>query len=420
MRTLSALEHFERSVRERLFVPDASNRQFIGAEVEMLALLADSGWPCPLEPVAGERRSTLGFLREYGTARGWREHRSSKGAPYFALPNGSTLNFEPGGQLELCTVPSRSVSDLIKETKAVLGDLRTAAHNEGIVLASVGIDPENPVDRVSLQLSSPRYVAMTRYFETIGPSGVRMMRQTAATQLSLDPGPRPEERWRLLCDVAPYLLAIFANSPRYAGRDTGDRSFRARCWRLLDPSRTGIPYPECPAADAYARFALEAVDMTRTDAAGTYRTFGDWANDDDATEAQWENHLTTLFPEVRPRGHLELRSIDAVEPELVGAALVLVAGLVYDPTSAREARDLVGGADEEMLNRATRCGLRDGVLLNGSQALVEIGLRGARALSADVIARSALEEATDLFARWTGKGLSPADARSTPETHVES
>ena len=407
----SPQQYFGASVRERLFAPDALDRRFIGAEVEMLAVLAESGWPCPLEATEGARRSTLGFLRAYGGSRGWRERRSAKGSPYFALPNGSTLTFEPGGQLELCTVPSGSVSDLTRETKRVLRELRAAARDEGIILASVGIDPENSVDRVPLQLSSPRYLAMTRYFETIGPSGVRMMRQTAATQLSVDAGPRPEERWRLLCDLAPYLTALFANSPRYAGVETGDQSFRGRCWRQLDPSRTGIPYPGCPAADAYTRFALEAVDMTRTGADGAYRSFGDWAIDDDVTEAQWENHLTTLFPEVRPRGHLELRSIDAVEPELVGAAVILVAGLVYDPTSAREARDLIGSADEEMLNRAAHCALRDSALLRGCQALVEIGLRGARALGSGVIAEAELEEATDLFAQWTGRGLSPADAR---------
>ena len=411
MTTLSSLEYFERSVRERLFAPDARDRRFIGAEIEMLPLLEGSGWPCPLEPTPRESRSTLGFLRPYGASRGWREHRSAKGSPYFALPNGATLTFEPGGQLELCTEPGGSISTLIRETTATLGDLRAAARCAGILLATVGIDPENPIDRVPLQLPSPRYVAMTRYFDTIGPSGVRMMRQTAATQVSVDGGRHPEQRWRLLCDLAPYLTAIFANSPRYAGRETGDRSFRARCWRRLDSSRTGVPYPGCPAVDAYARFALEAVDMTRTDAAGLYRSFGEWASDDDATENQWENHLTTLFPEVRPRGHLELRSLDAVEPELVGAALVLVAGLVYDPDAAHEARELVGAADEEMLNRAAQCGLRDESLRAGCTALVELGLRGARALGARVIAGSELEEATDLFARWTARGRSPADAR---------
>ena len=151
--------------------------------------------------------------------------------------------------------------------------------------------------------------------------------------------------------------------------------------------------------------------MTRRDASGAYRPFGEWASDDAATEAQWENHLTTLFPEVRPRRHLELRSIDAVDPEFVGAALVVVAGLVYDPAASREARELLAAGDEDMLVRAAHCGLRDRVLLNDCQTLVAIGLRGARALGARVIAGAELEEVTDLFAQWTGQGRSPADAR---------
>jgi hypothetical protein len=95
----------------------------------------------------------------------------------------------------------------------------------------------------------------------------------------------------------------------------------------------------------------------------------------------------------------------------VGAALVLVAGLVYDPTATREARELVGPADEEMLNRAAHCALRDKMLLSGCQALVEIGLRGARALGERVIESAELERAAALFGRWTGQGRSPADAR---------
>ena len=224
-----------------------------------------------------------------------------------------------------------------------------------------------------------------------------MMRQTAATQVSLDPGPDPAARWRLLCDLTPYLTAIFANSPRYAGRDSGFQSFRARCWRLLDTSRTGVPHPELPACEAYARFALAAVDMTRTDADGAYRRFGAWASEGRWTDAQWEHHLTTLFPEIRPRGHLELRCIDAVDPDLVGAALVLVAGLVYDPTATREARALMGPADEEMLNRAALCGLHDAAIADTAADLVALGLRGARALGEDVVGGAVLDSAEEFL-----------------------
>lgn len=410
MTTSAALDHFARSIRDRLFARSDAGSRRVGAEIEMLPLLSDSALPCPLEATNGQR-STIGFLRPYGAALGWRECRSPKGAPYFALPNGATLTFEPGGQLELCTPASGAISGLLRETRTMLDGLRRGAADAGITLVSVGIDPSNGIDRVPLQLPSPRYVEMTRYFETIGPSGVRMMRQTAATQVSVDGGAEPGDRWRLLSDIAPYLTAIFANSPRYAGRDTGCRSFRAHCWRELDDSRTGVPHPELPAVEAYTRFALEARDMTRRDESGAYRSFNEWAQDGAWTEAQWKNHLTTLFPEVRPRGHLEVRALDAVDSPAVTAACVLIAGLAYDEPAAMDARQLVSAADDDILRRAARCGLHDLVIGETATSLVEIGLKGAAALGAEVIGGAELEEAAAFFSEWTARRRSPADAR---------
>jgi glutamate--cysteine ligase len=411
MTATAALDFFARSVRERLFVPQADEQRRVGAEIEMLPLLSGSGLPCPLEPSAEDERCTLTLVRAHGGALGWQERRSAKGAPYFALPNGSTLTFEPGGQLELCTPPCASISDLLAAARATVTGLRAAASDAGIELVSVGIDPQNDVTAVPLQLSSERYVRMTRYFDSIGPSGVRMMRQTAATQLSVDPGPDPAARWRLLADLTPYLTAIFANSPQYAGHETGYRSFRARCWRLLDPSRTGVPHPELPPYEAYTRFALDAVDMMRCARDGSYRPFGDWAAEGQWSDAEWENHLTTLFPEVRPRGHLEVRSIDALEPETVGVPLVLLAGLVYEPRAAAAARDIAPAADEEMLNRAARCALRDAEVGSVAADLAAIGLAGARALGDDVIGGAEVERTEHFVREWTLHRRSPADSR---------
>jgi glutamate--cysteine ligase len=410
MTATAALDFFARSVRERLFVPRGDESRRIGAEIEMLPMLMGSGLPCPLEAVKHDPRCTLSLVRAHGESRGWREMRSAKGAPYFALPNGWTLTFEPGGQLEFCTLPSSSVSALVREVQVVVRELRLAALESEIELLSVGIDPRNDIHAIPPQLHSPRYERMTRYFDRIGPSGVRMMRQTAATQVSLDPGLDPARRWRLLADLTPYLTAMFANSPRYAGRATGHRSYRARCWRLLDPSRTGVPQANLPACEAYTRFALDAGDMSRTVLDGSYRSFGEWAADGQWSEAGWEDHLTTLFPEVRPRGHLEVRSIDALGPEMVGAPLVLLAGIVYDRASAEEAERLVPAADEEMLNRAGECGLRDERVATIAADLAELGLRGARELGEYVVGGAELDEAQQFFTDWTLRRRSPADA----------
>ena len=408
--TAAVQDFFARSIRDQLFVPRPTDLQRVGVEIEMLPFFADSGLPCPLDATPDEKRSTLVLLRAYGTRFDWEERRSSKGAPYFALPNGWTVTFEPGGQLELCTLPRASISRLLREVQATIIDLKRAAVEAGIDLASVGIDPRNDIRRVPLQLHSPRYERMTRYFDAIGPSGVRMMRQTAASQVSLDPGSDPERRWRLLADLTPYLTAMFANSSRYAGEETGYRSFRARCWRSLDPSRTGVPYPELPACEAYTRFALDAGDMSRTAPDGSYRSFGEWAADGQWTAPQWDDHLTTLFPEVRPRGYLEVRSIDALGTEMLGAAVILLAGLTYDEQTAEEAKGLLPPADEEMLNRAARCGLRDEEIAGVAAELARLGMRGARALGNDVVSGADLECAEEFFRTWTLERRSPADA----------
>lgn len=400
---------FARSVRERLFVPQSEDRRSVGLEIELLPRFAESGTPCPLGPGEAGSRSTLAFVRQYGEGAAWREEQSAKGAPYFRLPDGGMLTFEPGGQIELCTRPRRSLGQLLGEIRITLGGLRRAAADIGVELASEGIDSRNDISAIPLQIESDRYARMTRYFESIGPSGVRMMRQTAATQVSLDGGVDPAARWRLLCDLAPYLTAMFANSPRYAGADTGFASFRARCWRLLDPSRTGVPEPRGSACEDYARFALDAVDMWRTDGDGRYRPFSDWVADGDWSEARWENHLSTLFPEVRPRGHLEVRSIDALPEEMVGVPVILLAGLLYNREAAAEARQLLDSADEQILNRAARLGLKDRGLADTAADLVTVGVHGARALGEEMIGGEELERATQFFRDFTRQRRSPAD-----------
>jgi glutamate--cysteine ligase len=399
---------FAESVRTQLFAPSASEVRRVGAEVELIPVLAESNAVCPLlRPLAGDGRCSFDFIRQYGSDLGWEERRSAKGAPYFSLPQGARLTFEPGGQLELSSRPCESVSALLAEVRRVLLPLRAAAADTGIDLLAVGIDPHNDIQSVPLQLESERYCSMTTYFEQIGPSGVRMMRQTAAVQINLDGGDDPLRRWRLLSDLAPYLTALFANSSRYAGTETGWQSFRAYCWRTLDPSRTGVPHPHLPAVEAYTRFALDAPDMMRT-ADGTYRPFAYWAARGEGTSSWWETHLSTLFPEVRPRGHLEVRAIDALEPEWLGAPVVLLAGLAYDPLTAQAARELVPAADETLLLRAARCGVLDPQLANTARELVSLGLTGARRLGDEMVSGADLEDAEAFCALRLGHSSAPA------------
>ena len=379
----------------------------LGAEVEMIPLESSTGRRCAIDD--DDVTSTLPFLRRYGGVEGWREGSTPKGTPCFALPDGGTLTFEPGGQLEYSSPPCRSASALLAVLRSVVSPLRAAASAEGIDLQTVGIDPLNPTDRAPLLLHAKRYDRMAEYFARRGPAGGRMMRQTAAFQVAVDFDDEPWLRWRVLNAAAPYVVAIFANSPVYAGELTGHQSARAHAWRLLDPARTGLPYSESDPVQAYLAFALNAPAILLPTLDGEHRPFGEWLALASPTAEEWRDHLSTLFPEVRPRGHLELRSADSIAPEWYAAPIALTAGILYDSRTLRAAADLLGSPDVALLERAGRLGLHDTALAGTAADLFELALSGCTGLGPRYFHPSDLEQARAFFDRYTRRGRAPAD-----------
>jgi glutamate--cysteine ligase len=395
---------------ERVFAPSPMatlTPRRVGAEVELIALDAHTGWPCPL--VGNAAPATLPFLQRFAARQGWTEERTAKGAVSFAVRGGGVVSFEPGGQIEYASRPHRSLTGLVDRLREVVLPLRSAAAAEGIALLAVGIDPVNPVDRAPLQLKCERYSRMAAHFGRIGPAGARMMRQTAAFQISLDFDDEPRLRWRLLNALSPYVTAIFANSATYAGRDTGHRSYRAHCWRMLDPLRTGLPYGETRPVEEYLEFALAAPAILYPTVEDRCLPFAAWLDRANPTMDEWEAHLGTLFPEVRPRGRLELRSADAVDPAWYAAPLAFTAGLAYEPHALRAALELLPPPDPGLLERAGRLGLGDPAIARTAADLFQLALGACAVLGPRFLHPVHLEEARAYFEHYTRLGRSPAD-----------
>ncbi|MGH7719067.1 MAG: glutamate-cysteine ligase family protein, partial [Gemmatimonadaceae bacterium] len=346
----------EADLRRRAFAPRAPGApRRIGAEVELIPVSADGGEPVPIEQrapagnVSARERGTLPLLRRVGAGRGWLEERSQKGIPSFRLPCGGSITFEPGGQIEYGSPPCNSASQLLHRLREVIEPLREEALKEGITLLAAGIDPVNELERVPLRLGGERYVAMDRYLGSIGPAGQRMMRQTASIQVNLDLGDEAMLRWRVLNRAAPFVTAAFANSPWYGGRATGYQSWRAECWRRLDERRTGIFPGDGDAVSEYLRFAMRAPAMMMP-RDGRYLPFECFVRSGAASFSAWRTHLSTLFPEVRPRGYLEVRSCDSIPPEWHAAPIALLAGITYDAEALRTAAEILPEGDEDLLH----------------------------------------------------------------------
>src|SRR5215470_2670981 len=287
----------------------------VGAELEWLVRDARD----PTMPVQAERIAAA--VAAFGANPGL-PSSSSPGV----LPSGALLTTEPGGQLELSSLPADSLADCVRATATDLAAMRAAAADAGLELAGVGLDPFRPPRRV---LHLPRYAAMEAFFDRTGPWGREMMCATASVQVCLDAGDDGDGhsgyrwRWRLLHEIGPVLVAAFANSPLRGGRPTGWRSSRQQVWAHVDPGRTRPPRFNEDPRRVWAAYALDAQVMcVREEGSADWSvppglTLRDWVRGGrgGANGRPWLRapttedltyHLSTLFPPVRPRGHFEV------------------------------------------------------------------------------------------------------------------
>jgi ergothioneine biosynthesis glutamate--cysteine ligase EgtA len=299
----------------------------------------------PALPLAAERVAAALAGFGAGDDQGYTGQASGSAQHLPSFPSGALLTMEPGGQLELSSAPADTLGELTEVTTQDLAVLRDAVAAVGLELCGSGLDPLRHPRRV---LEVPRYTAMEKFFDRDGPWGRQMMCGTASVQVCLDAGDDSasqsgyRSRWRLLHAIGPVLVAAFANSPLRAGRPTGWRSARQQVWANLDPGRTRPPALDAgdgDPRDAWAAYAMDAEVMCVRDpgsadwAAPPGLTFRDWLRDSGSgtlrapTAEDLDYHLSTLFPPVRPRGHMELRMIDAqhgdgwIVPAAVATAL---------------------------------------------------------------------------------------------------
>lgn len=340
----------------------------------------------------------------------------------------SALTVEPGGQLELSSPPAASLMECIGTVSADLDAVRAVLHRDGLGLVGIGHDPWHPPRRF---LHEPRYDAMERCLDRTGGAGRRMMCTSASVQVCLDagyeePGPLGHgRRWWLAHQLGAVLVAAFANSPLAERSPTGWRSTRQLAWTEIGPARAGAPPLDAEPRGSWARHVLDAPVMCVRRDGGPWDvpdglTFREWIRSGaprPPTRADLDYHLTTLFPPVRPRGHLELRMIDA-QPGDDGwiVPLAVTAALFEDPEAAETAYRAVKPLAERSLSLpaphnplwidAARHGLSDPELHEVALVCFAAALEALPGLGATTEVRDAVRAYLD---RYVIRGRCPAD-----------
>jgi glutamate--cysteine ligase len=309
----------------------------IGTEHEKLALDGKTGKQLPYRGAPG----ILTLLEYLAENFGW--------APYYedgriiALTRGhASITLEPGGQFELSGTAWSTIHETRQELDQHLVELEALTDAFGVRWSWVGLNPTQRLDEIDW-MPKDRYAIMRSYLATRGRSYDRMMKLTCTVQANVDYSNKADaaRKMRTSMALSPVVTALFANSPLEAGRPTGYLSTRQQVWTEVDPDRCGIlPFVfEGPFGfEDYATWAMK-VPMFFIHRDGRYvdisglpfeKFFKEGYGPYHATEADWELHLSTLFPETRLKRYLELRSADCVPPALIPALPALWKGILYD------------------------------------------------------------------------------------------
>jgi glutamate--cysteine ligase len=269
---------------------------------------------------------------------------------------GGAISLEPGGQFELSGAPLPTLHDTAAETAEHLKLAKAIAGPLGIHFLGLGVTPLWSVRDIPAMPKS-RYGIMTPYMDKVGTLGTSMMYRSATVQTNLDFSSEADmvKKLRVSLALQPIATALFANSPFVDGKDSGYLSFRSHIWLDTDNARTGMLPFAFDAGMGFERYVDHALDVPMyfvirdgkyVNLAGeSFRKFLDGhlpqLPGEKPTIKDWEDHLSTLFPEVRLKQFLEMRGADMGSAASITALAAFWVGLLYDQSALDAAWDLV-------------------------------------------------------------------------------
>lgn len=375
--------------------PDPSTH-LIGTELEKAGVFMppDGGTPQPVNFKEHVLPTLQGLVDKFGWKPG--ADRGTQGEMIDLVRDGASITLEPGGQFELSGAPLTDVHKTCAEFSQHYDELHEVSQPLSLAWMATGHQPWATRDEINW-MPKGRYQVMRNYLPTRGGRALDMMSRTCTVQANLDYASEQQcgERFRLANAMAPVLTAIFANSPYLEGKNTGLASIRSQVWLDVDPDRCGVPrwaFEEPFSYQRYVDWAL-GVPMFFVKRDGIYHachiTFQKYLDEGftdpkgqhhRATSRDWFLHLSTVFPEVRLKPHIEFRSADAVGSRHVCALPALVKGVLYDDDAAAEAWERLSGPSYEdrigLWHEAIELGLRSKTLRSMARSLLDLARAG--------------------------------------------
>lgn len=325
----------------------------IGTEHEKFGFLRGSNEPLPYEGKASVRAVLEALRDEFG----WTPIEEA-GCIIGLKKDGASVSLEPGGQFELSGAPLEHIHQTCNEVGAHLSEVQTISDRLGIGFLGLGFSPKWSLDETPM-MPKGRYKIMRDYMRQVGRLGHQMMFRSCTVQTNLDFSSEEDmaKKFRVSLALQPLATALFANSPFAEGRTNGFLSYRGHIWTDTDPDRTGMlpfVFDEGFGFEQYVDYVLD-VPMYFIRRDGTYlncagMSFRDFMAGelparpgDKPTLDDFDDHMSTIFPEVRLKTFLEMRGSDSGPWSRLCALPAFWVGLLYDQQALDGAYDLIKG-----------------------------------------------------------------------------
>ncbi|MCA8889294.1 MAG: glutamate--cysteine ligase [Parvularculaceae bacterium] len=294
------------------------------------------------------------ILEKLSETTGWEIIRDD-GRPIGLKGEGASVSLEPGGQVELSGAPLETLHQTCDEVARHLEAVKAVADPLNIAFFGMGFAPTWTRAEMP-QMPKSRYGIMRNYMPKVGGLGLDMMHRTCTVQVNLDFSSEADmvAKFRTSLALQPIATALFANSSIVEGKASGWASWRAHIWTDTDPDRTGLlkfVFEDGFGFERYRDYMLD-VPMYFLRRGGKYQdaaglSFRDFlagklpiAPGERPHILDWEDHLSTAFPEVRLKKFLEMRGADSGPWARICALPALWVGLLYDSDALGAAWDL--------------------------------------------------------------------------------